>query len=300
MKIFLLIAALLILLIVGLVITSSEKNKKEDILQSAKEPERIVILAPNLTEIVFELGLGPRVAAVTSDSDFPAEAKDKRKIGNFWQPDIEAIIAARPDLILALMSEHQIEITENLRQSGYRVLKVKLETIEELKGGICAIGKAAGCQEQAKQLAAKIEQQLNSIKAKNTHEKKPKVLWVVQAEPLRVAGVNTFLNDIIEVAGGRNAVGETIQQYPSLSYEQLLAAAPEVIIHSTMTTGSIEKEQEAARSFWSKRSNLPAVKNGRIYAVDSDVTLRLGPRLPEGVKTIADFLHPPEDFNTKE
>ncbi len=300
MKKFLVIAALLIVLIIGLIIIRSEKNNKEDTLQSAREPERIVTLAPNLTEIVFELGIGPKVAAVTSDSDFPAEAKNKRKIGNFWRPDIEAIIAAKPDLILALTSEHQIEITENLRQSGYQVLIVKLETIEELKSGIYAIGKAAGCQERAKQLAAKIEQQLNSIKEKNTHEKKPKVLWVVQAEPLRVAGVNTFLNDIIELAGGRNAVEVTIQQYPSLSYEQLLAAAPEVIIHSTMTTGSIEKQQEAARSFWSKRMSLPAVKSGRIYAVDSDVTLRLGPRLPEGVKTIADFLHQSEDFNTKE
>jgi iron complex transport system substrate-binding protein len=293
-------AVLLIVLIIILVITISEKNKKEDILQSSKKPERIVTLAPNLTEIVFELGLGPRVAAVTSDSDFPAEAKSKVKIGNFWRPDIEAIIAAKPDLILALPSEHQIEITENLRQSGYQVLRVKLETIEELKSGICDIGKAASCQEQANKLAEKIEQQINSIKEKNIHKKKPKVLWVVQAEPLRVAGVNTFLNDIIELAGGRNAVGETIQQYPSLSYEQLLAAAPEVIIHSTMTTGAIEKEQEAARSFWSKHESLPAVKSGRIYAVDSDVTLRLGPRLPEGVKTIADLLHPPADFNTKE
>ena len=300
MKKFLVIAAFLIVIFIGLVITSSEKNKKEDILQSAKEPERIVTLAPNLTEIVFELGLGPKVAAVTSDSDFPAEAKNKQLIGSFWQPDIEAIIAAKPDLVLALSSEHQIEITENLRQSGYQVLTLKLETIDDLKTGICVIGKAAGCQQQANQLAAKIEQQINSIREKNTHEKKLRVLWVVQAEPLRVAGVNTFLNDIIELAGGRNAVGVTIQQYPSLSYEQLLAAAPEVIIHSTMTTGTIEKQQEAARSFWSKRVSLPAVKSGRIYAVDSDVTLRLGPRLPEGVKTIADFLHPAEDFNTKE
>ncbi|MHC4623596.1 MAG: helical backbone metal receptor, partial [Planctomycetota bacterium] len=105
---------------------------KADLGQTDDNPARIVSLAPNLTEIVFALGLNERIAAVSSDSDYPAEAAQKKKVGTFWQPSCEAIIASRPDLVIALRFEQQKAVADTLARLGYKVLTLKIETVQEL------------------------------------------------------------------------------------------------------------------------------------------------------------------------
>ena len=129
-----------------------------------------------------------------------------------------------------------------------------------------------------------------TIEKFNSSDKK-RVLWVIQAEPVRIAGRSTFINELIEFAGGENAIGPTIQPYPPVSTEELLSCNADIIIQSAMGTDNIDKQHEAALSFWCNYSNLPAVKNNRIYVLDSDAVLRLGPRLPEGVEMIAHYLY---------
>ncbi|MGA2092189.1 MAG: helical backbone metal receptor [Sedimentisphaerales bacterium] len=262
----------------------------------AASPQRIVTLSPNLAEIVFALGLGDKVVAVSSDCDWPYEAKQKPKIGTFWQPNTEAIIAAKPDLVVCETFLQQKEVAQTLERAGLRVVSLRAESIKELYNAILQIGSAAGCPEKAESLAAKIKSELDQIRVKSSSAKKVRVLWVLQTEPMRVAGVKTFVNEIIDIAGGQNVISPTGDQYPSVGTETILTSGAEVIIQSAMGTEDIAKQQEAAEKFWDSSSlgfaNIPAVKNKKIYVINSDTVLRLGPRLPQGALAVAELLHP--------
>ncbi|MFC1677623.1 ABC transporter substrate-binding protein [Planctomycetota bacterium] len=260
--------------------------------QPTEAPNRIVSLAPNLTEILFAMGLDEKIVAVSNGSDAPAKALTKAKVGSFWQPDIEAIIAAKPDLVITLWFEQQKNIAETLERLGYKVLTLKIEKINELTEAIKLIGRATNAQQQAQQLARDLTDQLNQLQTKFNKADKTKVLWVVQTQPLRLAGRDTFVNQLIELAGGVNAIGPTIQQYPQTDTEQLTGCGAQVIIHSSMGTENVAQQQQQAELFWKDKINLPSVNNNRIHVIDSDMVLRLGPRLPQGIEMIARFLHP--------
>ena len=259
---------------------------------SPDKPARIVSLAPNLTEILFALGLDEKIVAVSNNSDYPAAAANKKKVGSFWRPNTEAIIASKPDLVITLRTEQQKSVADSLKRLWFNVLTLKIEKIVELFTAIQKIGTATGCKQRSDELVKNISNQLNLLQSKVSSADKVKVLWVVQVEPLRVAGRNTFINELVELAGGENAIGPTIQQYPPISSEELLVCGAETIIQSAMGTGDIPGQQQAAQAFWSKFAALPAVKNNRIYVIESDTTLRLGPRLLHGAETIARCLHP--------
>ena len=254
-------------------------------------PNRIVSLAPNLTEILFALGLGEKIVAVSSDSDYPPEAAEKSKVGTFWQPNTEAIIAAKPDLVVTLLFEQQKSVADSLNRLGYRVLTLKIEKIGELLDVIRKIGTATGSEQRADELVKSMREQFDDLQPKLYSKNKVKVLWVVQPEPLRVAGRNTFINELIGRVGGENAIGDTIQQYPPIGTEELLACGAEVIIQSAMGSDNLSQQQQTAEVFWDKFTNLPAVRNKRIYVIQSDTVIRLGPRLPEGAELIKRYLY---------
>ena len=274
-----------------LIIFGSRRQPEEIISAPVKNPERIVSLAPDITEILFALGLDDKIIAVSSDSDYPPEAADKRKVGKFWKPSTEAIITMKPDLVIAQWFAEQKSVADTLEQLGYNVLVLSMQKFSELPEVINKIGIETGVPEKAEQLASNIESKINELKAKYNRNEKTKVLWVIEEEPLRVAGRNTFLNEFIEAAGGENAIGQTLQQYPSISSEEILSCGAEVIIQSAMSKENLEIQQKNAELFWSKYPNLPAVKNGRIHVLNSDTLLRLGPRLPEGIEIIANCLY---------
>jgi iron complex transport system substrate-binding protein len=254
-------------------------------------PARIVSLAPNLTEILFALGLDGKIVAVSNGSNYPPEAANKKKIGSFFRPNAEAIIASKPNLVIMLQNEQQKSVRDTLSRFGYQVLTLKIEKIEELLSAIQKIGTATDSKQRADELVENISTQLDDLKSKFSSANKVKVLWVVQTEPLRVAGRNTFINEIIKLAGGENAIGLTISKYPQIGAEKLLVCQAEVIIQSAMGP-NIDEQQRAAEAFWSRQVNLPAVRNNKIYVVDSDLALRLGPRLPQGAEMITRCLHP--------
>jgi iron complex transport system substrate-binding protein len=254
--------------------------------------DRIVSLAPNITEILFALGLGDEVAGVTLDSDYPPQAAAKPKVGTFWQPDIEAVVAARPSLVFTLGFQQQRTLAERLRRIGYNSLTVNIEKVSKLFEAIERIGSATGRKQQAEELISHIRTKLQHLEALISNKPKVRVLWVVQREPLRVAGRDTFVNEMIEMAGGENAIGPTVHKYPPIGSEQVIACNPEVIIEPAMGREDIKSQRKMALQYWNKFQHLSAVKNRRIYVIDGDTVSRLGPRLYEGTETIARCLRP--------
>ncbi len=252
---------------------------------------RIVSIAPNLTEILFALGLDEKIAAVSSDSDYPPGALEKEKTGTFWQPNIEAVIAAKPDLVVTLGFQQQRTVANRLNTIGYKTVTVNIEKVDDLFDAIENIATAAGCDTRAKKLVSTIKEKLNNLSTAVSAAGKVKVLYVVQRHPLRVAGPDTFINELIEYAGGRNAIAKTIHKYPPIGAETVYACGAEVIIEPTMGQKKQAQQQSAIR-YWQKFAPVPAVKNNRIYVIDGDLVARLGPRICQAVETIAHCLQP--------
>ncbi len=257
-----------------------------------KTPQRIVSMAPTLTEILFELGLGEQVVGVTAYSNYPPEAKEKPIMGTFWQPNIEAVIAARPDLILTLGFDQQITLAGRLRRLKYSTLTVDIEKVDQLFEAIGQIGTVTERVAQADDMTRRLLANLDNISQLVSTGKKPTVLWIIQIEPLRVAGLDTFVNELIELAGGVNAIGPTINKYPPIGPEQIIATSPDVIIESAMfKTDLIERRKELIEHF-GRYENIGAAQNERIYVIDGDMVARLGPRIDIAVETIAKCLRP--------
>lgn len=290
-KWWLLLLALALWLVSGYAFVRPQEADAHPGSRSRQEPDRIVSLAPNLTEILFALGLGEKVVGVTQDSDYPPAAAEKPKVGTFWQPSVEAVIATRPDLIVALAFEQQKDLARRLGRMGYDRLVVDIESVGALFHAIDAVGQAADAGAQASELSQSIREEIHRVQTAATGMRKVKVLWVVQREPLRVAGRDTFINEMIELAGGENAIGSTLYKYPPIGAEEVIAAGPEVIIEPTMAKDATDSRRQAL-SYWRRFTNVPAVRDERICMIDGDVVSRLGPRLPAGIEAIAKCLRP--------
>ena len=276
----------------GFAIFGSQEKQDRSSPSLPGRADRIVSMAPNLTEILFALGLEDKIVGVTLHCNYPPAAIKKPKAGTFWQPNIEAVIAAKPTLVVTLDFEQQRNFAERLRRVGLHCLTVNIEKVSELFEAIDRIGTATGKQHKANQLASGIKKKLNSLAALVDTKGKVKVLWVVQREPLRVAGRDTFINEMIELAGGENAIGSTVHKYPPIGAEQVIVCGAEVIIEPAMKQGDPAKQQASALQYWSRFKKLPAVANKRIYVIQDDTVSRLGPRLYEGTETIARCLKP--------
>jgi iron complex transport system substrate-binding protein len=260
--------------------------------RSPRQPARIVSMAPDLTEILFALGLGERIVGVTRDSDYPPAARAKPKVGTFWQPNIEAVIATKPDLVVTLAIEQQRDLARRLQRIGYDCLAVEIEKIDDLFDVIAAMGAAADAREQAQELSDNLKAAIHRLQTATAGQPRVRVLWVVQREPLRVAGRDTFINEMIELAGGENAIGPTLHKYPPIGAEEVIAVQPEVIIEPDMLSGDLQEQRRQALSYWSGYANLPAVVRGRICVIKGDTVSRLGPRLCLGIELIARCLRP--------
>ena len=277
---------------IGFAVFSPRQDQNVSVTGLLNQNGRIVSLAPNLTEILFAIGLDDEIVGVTLDSDYPPDAAEKPKVGTFWQPNIEAVVAARPDMVITLGFEQQKNLAGCLRRIGYNSLTVDIEKVSDLFDAIKRIGAATGRQRKANDLISRIRTNLQQLAILVGGEAKVRVLWVVQREPLRVAGRDTFVNEMIELAGGENAIGPTVHKYPPIGSEQVIACNADVIIESAMGREDIESQRDRALQYWSKFKHLPAVASRRVYVIDGDTVSRLGPRLYEGTETIAKCLRP--------
>ncbi|HIJ67751.1 MAG TPA: ABC transporter substrate-binding protein [Planctomycetes bacterium] len=284
--------AILCIIIIAVIVFSENSNQSPNTPNISDSPDRIVSMAPNLTEILFALGLEEKIVGVTTYSDYPPAAAEKPKMGTFWQPNIEAVVAAEPDMVITLTFQQQKNLAKRLKRINCDVLTVGIEKVSELFSAIESIGTATKTKIKADALVLDIKNKINDFSAKLPAGDKIRVLWVIQKEPLRVAGTDTFVNELITLAGGRNAIGNTIHQYPPIGTEELYSCAPDVIIEPAEEEQPLHIQQENALKYWSKFKNVPAVKKERIYVIDPGPVSRLGPRMPDAVRSIAECLRP--------
>ncbi len=261
-------------------------------------PNRIVSLAPNLTEILFELGLGQNITAATQYSNYPPKAQNIPRIGSFWQADIEKIIEKKPDLVITLAFKQQTDLAKRLNKLNIKTLTVKIDNISELFSAITEIAQRTNTKNKGRLLIQSIENQINQIAQKIPDSPPLSVLWVVQRKPLRVAGPDTFVTELMQMAGAVNAIEPTIHKYPPIGTEELIIAAPQIIIEPAKVK-DIDSQLNSAIQFWNKLPQIPAVKNQRIYVIPGDSVSRLGPRLPQAMKNIAKCIWP-EAFRNQE
>lgn len=260
------------------------------------EARRIVSLAPSLTETVFALGGGGQLVGVSVYCDYPAEARGIDRIGSFLAPNVEAIVAKRPDVILAVPSPGNRNPVESLRHLGLRVVVVEPQSVEEIKRSILTVGGEIGREEEARKLVSRIEQRTAAVRAGLAGAPPRKVLMVIGQTPLHAVGGGTFLDELIGMAGGINLGARAGGAWPHLSVEFVITAAPEVIIDTTM--GNEERAGAgSAAHFWDGFPMVPAVRDGRVYGQMQYHLLRPGPRVAEALETVAGFIHP-ERFST--
>ena len=257
-------------------------------------PERIVSLSPSNTEILYALGLGDRIVAVTDHSDYPEEAGEKPSVGGFSSASIEKILAAQPDLVVTSRG-NAAELKEKLNGAGLTVIELDPATIEDVLSDIVMVGRATGTAQNAEELISDMSGRLAAIKEK-TEELSyvPTVAQVICVTPVYVSGRDTIQNEVVRAAGGTNVFEDQVEGWGILGTESIISAQPDYIIASSGsgmgTTGS-----DVIFDFFSSKpvfQQIPAVKNNHICVVNADLISRGGPRIIDAVEEVAGILHP--------
>jgi iron complex transport system substrate-binding protein len=251
-------------------------------------PQRIISLAPNLTEMLFALGLDSQVVGVTSYCDYPPAARSKEKVGDTLQPDLERLITLRPDLVLVSTASQLESLMRRLSDLSIPVYVTDARTVREVVASLRALGEVTGATQNADALAVEMERRISTIEARVRPLARPRVLYALQTEPLITIGRNTFLNDLIALAGGESISATEANGYPQFSRETVVARAPEVIVAQRLHGSSAVSEDTLRRIF----ADTPAARTGRLALVDPDLVNRPGPRIVDGLEEMARALHP--------
>ena len=257
----------------------------------AAEVQRIISLAPSVTETVFALGLGDRLVGVSAYCDYPPAATKIDRVGTFLTPNVEAIVAKRPDVIIVVPSPGNQSGVRTLERLGFHIVVVDPSTVSDIEDSLVTIGRALGREVEARALVARIREQMAAVSARVADAPERRVLMVVGQTPLVAVGAGTFQDELIRMARGINLAATAGGSWPRLSIEYAVAARPEVIIDTTM--GNEERAGAgAALAFWSAFPTIPAVHEGQVYGFKAYQVLRPGPRIAEAFEAIARFIHP--------
>lgn len=260
-----------------------------------KYPKRIVSMAPANTEILFALGLGDRVVGVTKYCDYPPRVKELVEegkiavIGGFSDPNIERVIALDPDLVLAAHSL-QLKAMEQLEEKGVTVVGLDPKSLRDVLNDILLVGKITGKEAEAKALVESMERRIESVVSKvKEAQRRPRVYYEVWHDPLMSVGPGTWINELIGLAGGVNIFSDAKVPYPEVSSESIIARDPEIIVIKVGYMGGVAKDEIKRRPGWEA---IDAVRNDRIYEVDENILIRPGPRIVDGLETLARIIHP--------
>lgn len=255
---------------------------------------RIVSLAPSNTEILFALDAGDRLIGRDDFSDYPPEAAAVPSIGSLYPSvNAEAVVALQPDLVLAAGITNPEDV-RRLADLGLTVYSGRVNTsLDDVYADITDVGRLVGRAAEADALVADMRARVEAITSKtSTLSEKPIVFYEVDAtEPAKpwTAGPNTFMSQLIGLAGGINAGDIATDQYAQMSLEQLVAQDPAVIILGSATYGGQTPELVAARPGW---ETIAAVESGRVYTFDDNLVSRPGPRVAQGLEELARLIHP--------
>jgi len=249
--------------------------------------ERIVSLAPNLTEIVYAVGAGDRLVGNTEYCDYPTEAKQVAKVGDTMHPSVERIIALKPHIVLVSTASQLEVFTRQLDQQGIAVYVTNPRSLDEIFRSVTVLGEMFGTAEQSARVAADLRKRSDVIASALGGVRPVRVFYQVAGEPLYTIGREAYLTDLIRRAGGTSVTADVPEAFPRYSDEAALSAKPEAII--LPTGGSMGT---ANSSVASPLRDSPAVRNNRVYRINDDHLSRPGPRLVDGLEALAHALHP--------
>lgn len=254
------------------------------------EPKRIVSLAPNITEILFALGLGDRIVGVTNFCNYPKEALSKPKVGMLLNPDIEKILSLKPDLVVWLSEGDNKPAFEKLEKTGINLYIIAPKDISSLVKSINRLGDICRKEKEADVLVKSIEERLKNIAAKVDKLGKPRTLFLLDINTPVTASIGSFPDEMIRIAGGTNVIKTTYSKYPRIGWEEIARSSPDVIIVAKHT----EETEKSFRMF--KRepavTATPASQKGRVHLIDGDIVSRMSPRTMDGVEEFARLIHP--------
>lgn len=265
---------------------------------AAAQPRRIVSTAPSITEMLYAVGLGDRVVGVTTYCHYPPQARLKPKIGTYTEPSLEQIAAARPDLVV--IQKNPIQLAAKLERLNLKVLEVSHDTVDEVYVSIQRIADAAGVGAAGRKVNDRIRSALAVVQKRVAVRPRQRMMFIVGRAPSRIedliaVGRASYLNGIIEIAGGDNVFKNAMAPYPKIGMEEILSRNPQVIVDMgdmSDTEGVTAAHKQATVKLWSKYSGVEAVRVGRVFAVASDIFTVPGPRMAEAAKAFAEMLHP--------
>jgi len=249
--------------------------------------DRVISLAPNLTEIVFAIGAGDRLVGRTSYCDFPPEAKAVAEVGDTLHPSLERIISLKPQVVLISTSSQLEVFTRQLQNQNIAVFVTDPHDLEGVFRSIGQIGEMLAHKEQANLLVQKLRARANAVQEAVKQKPPVRVFYQVSAEPLYTAGHDAFVTDLMHRAGAASVTADVPGAWPKYSNESALAAKPEAIILPTggsMGTANSDVTEALRKS--------PAALAGRVYKINDDHLARPGPRAVDGLEEMARALHP--------
>jgi iron complex transport system substrate-binding protein len=253
------------------------------------DPVRVVSLAPSVTEVVFALGQDQKLKGVTQFSNYPPEAKNFPRVGSYVHLDVEKIVSLRPDLCLAIKDGNPIDAIRRLEGLNIPVYAVDPRNLDAVMEMISDIGNLLDAVRQAEMIIKDMKERIEKVKTLVSRiQERPKVFFQIGVAPIVSVGTQTFLHELITLAGGYNLTQGGVS-YPRMTVEQVLAMGPDVLIITSMTRG---QSFDAVRAQWKRWESIPAVKNNRIYLVDSDIVDRPSPRLVDGLEMLVHYINP--------
>ncbi len=243
--------------------------------------KRIVSLAPSSTEIVYALGAGDRLVGVDRYSDWPAATKQIAQVGTDIEPSLERMVALHPDIVFVATTANAQRSVDNMTSVGLSVYVSRADSVEQIFADIEGIGRAIERREAAASLVAGLRARIGALPTRSAPVSCAVVVWPA---PLVVAGRGNHVDDVLRLAGCRNVVDDSTQAFPTYSAERLVKKAPEELFVGTHSTGAPPLDALYALG------SIPAVRTHRVHLVDGDLLFRPGPRVVEGIETLAKLL----------
>ena len=252
-------------------------------------PKRVVSLAPNITEILFSLGLDEEIVGVSIHCNFPEKAKSRVKVGSYISLDFERITALKPDLIIATGAGNTRDMVDRLEKLGFPTYVIYPKNFNDILQSIAHIGEIVYREKEARVIIEGMRKRSQRVINLTKGLLPPRVFIQIGDAPIVTVGKGSFADDLIRLAGGENIAGKEKEVYPRFGMEEILKRSPEVIVISSMNPkGDYHKILQE----WSRWKTIPAVKNGRIHLIDSDLIDRPSPRIIDGLEELARVLHP--------
>ena len=261
----------------------------------APEASRIVSLVPAVTEMLFAIGAGPKVIAVSSFDTFPPEVRTLPQVGALIDPDTERILALRPDLVVTYGSQE--DARARFERAGIRTFAYRHGGLTAMLETMRQVGAVTGRGPAATDAARRIQQQLESVRERVRGRPRPRTLLVFERSPQTLRGIYAsggagFLNEMLDYAGGANVFADVKRESVQPSQETILMRAPQVILeiraNALPGAGDAQRDQEV----WNKLPSVPAVRQRRVHFLAGSPLVVPGPRVAQGVEMMARALHP--------